>query len=77
MTVDPRYGMWLSIATAILLFLAGASSTLTDLFDPSTAKKVVAAATLLGGVMSAISAVLHAIPSQPGAAQQFLLGPKS
>lgn len=75
MTLDPRYGMYLAIATAILLFVAGASSTLTDLFDPSTAKKIVAGATFFGGIMSAISAVLHAIPSQAGASQQFPLGP--
>ena len=75
MTLDPRIGMYLSIATAILLIIAGASSTLTDLFDPTTAKKLVAGATFFGGIMSAVSAVLHAIPSQPGATQQFPLGP--
>ena len=76
MTIDPRIGMWFSIATAVLLFIAGASTTLTDIFDPVTAKKIVAAATFFGGIMSAISAVLHAIPSQPGAVKEFPLGPK-
>ena len=31
-----------SVGVVILLFVAGASSTLTDLFDPTTAKKIVA-----------------------------------
>ena len=76
MTIDPRWGMWLSIATAVLLFTAGAGTSLTDLFDPSVAKKIVAGSTFFGGIMSAVSAVLHAIPSKSGANSEFPLGPK-
>ena len=77
MTLDPRWGLYLSIATAMLLFIAGAGSTMTDMLDPATAKKVVAGATFFGGIMSAVNAILHAIPSKPGATSEFPLGPKS
>ena len=76
MTVDPRWGLYLSIATAVLLFAAGALSSLTDLFGADVAKKIVAGATFFGGIMSSVNAVLHAIPSKPGAANEFPLGPK-
>ena len=77
MILDPRIGMYLSLAAALLLFMAGASSQLTDLFDPVTAKQGVAAATFFGGMISAVNAVLHAIPSKPGAFDEFPLGPKT
>jgi hypothetical protein len=77
MTLNPRVGMYLSLAAALLLFAAGASAELTDMFDPNTAKKIVAAATFLGGLVSAANAVLHAIPSAPGKNAEFPLGPKS
>lgn len=77
MTIDPRIGMWLSVITAVLMFLAGASTSLTDLFDPAIAKKIVAAGTFFGGLISSVNAVLHAIPSKPGALNEFPLGPKS
>lgn len=76
MTIDPRIGMWVSIISAILMFLTGASASLTDLFDPVIAKKIVAGATFFGGLIASVNAVLHAIPSLPGATKEFLLGPK-
>ena len=77
MTIDPRVGMWISIIAAVLMFTAGASAELTNLFDAHTAGVIVAASTFLGGVISAVNAVLHMIPSQTGpiAAAQFPLGP--
>lgn len=79
MTIDPRIGMWVSIAAALLSFLAASTATLTDIFDPTTAKAVVGWAAFLGGGINAVNAVLHMIPSQTGAAaaSQFPLGPKT
>ena len=77
MTLNPRVGMYLSLAAALLLFAAGASTQLTDLFNPVVARKIVAGATFLGGLVSAANAVLHAIPSEPGKNAEFPLGPKS
>lgn len=78
MTLDPRVGMWISIIAAVLMFTAGATTELTNMFGEHTANIIVGAATFFGGVISAANAVLHAIPSQSGpvAATQFPLGPK-
>jgi hypothetical protein len=76
MTIDPRVGLWISVVAAVLMFTAGASSTLTDLFDVHTAKVIVAGSTFFGGIISAVNAVLHAIPSKAGATEEFPLGPK-
>ena len=76
MTMDPRIGMWLSAICAVLIFVAGSTAALTDLFDPITAKKIVAASAFAGGIVSAVNAVLHAIPSVAGAKTEFPLGPK-
>lgn len=77
MNLDPRIGMWISVIAAVLMFLAGAGATLTDIFNATTAHKIVAGATFLGGLISAVNAVLHAIPSKPGATAEFPLGPKA
>lgn len=78
MTVDPRIGMWLSIALAALAFLATAGTQLTTIFGEHTANAILALSVLALGIGNAVNAVLHAIPSQNGpvAAQQFPLGPK-
>lgn len=77
MTIDPRWGMWLSIILAIIGALAGASTQLTTIFGEHTASVVLAVAVLLLTVGNAVNAVLHAIPSQsgPAGAAQFALGP--
>jgi hypothetical protein len=56
----------------------GAGAELTTLFK-DYAQTIVAAASFFGGIISAINAVLHAIPSQTGptGAAQFPLGPKT
>ena len=79
MTIDPRIGMWISIIAAVLMFTAGATTELTNIFNAIVATKVTAIATFLGGIISAINAVLHAIPSISGPAgdKQFPLGPKA
>jgi len=71
MTIDPRWGMWISIIAAILSFLVGAGATFTDLFGPETSKTIVGVAVLLNGIINAINAVLHAVPSKPGAFNEF------
>lgn len=77
MTIDPRVGVFLSVALAVLAFLGGATSELTDLgLTAAQVKAVVAGDLLLLGVGNAINSVLHMIPSKPGATNQFYLGPK-
>lgn len=79
MTIDPRVGFYLGIATAILLFTAGATTELTTIFNAVIAAKITAGAVFLGGIMAAITGILHAIPSgnTPADLQKFMLGPSS
>jgi len=78
MTINPKFGMYLSIALAVIAFLAGAGATLTDLLGEHDAKIVLALCTLLMGVGNSVNAVLHMIPSVsgPAGAAEFPLGPK-
>jgi len=79
MTIDPRYSVWLSIILAILAFLSGTGSQLTDLgFTPHQVKAILAGLMILLGIGNAVNAVLGAIPSKsgPDGAKQFYLGPK-
>ena len=77
MTIDPRYGLWLSIALVIIGTIAGGATQLADIFDPLTAKKILAVAVMLLTAGNGLNALLHAIPSKPGAANEFPLGPKA
>jgi hypothetical protein len=76
MTVDPRFGFWLSIALAVVGALAGASTQLTTIFGPHTAEVILALSVLLLTAGNAVNAVLHAIPSQStqAAMKTFYLG---
>lgn len=78
MTIDPRIGMWLSIALATIAFLTTAGAELTTIFGQAAANDILAGCGLLMGLGNALNAVLHAIPSQSGAAgaAEFPLGPK-
>lgn len=78
MTINPKWGMWLSIILAIIGAFAGASTQLTTIFGEHTATVILAVAVLLLTVGNAVNAVLHAIPSQSGTAgaAQFPLGPR-
>lgn len=76
MTIDPRVGFYLSITLAVIGFVAGAGTQLTTLFGTTVANDILAVSVLVLGAGSAVSAVLHAIPSKPGAANEFPLGPK-
>ena len=75
MTVDPRYGFYLSIALAIIGALGVSTTQLTDLFGPDAAKRIIAGVALLLAAGNGVNAILHAIPSKPGAANEFPLGP--
>ena len=79
MTISPKVGIWVSIISALLMFLAGAGAELTTIFSPPVANEIVAVSVFFGGAINAVNAVLHMIPSQngPAAAAQFPLGPKS
>lgn len=77
MTIDPRVGFYLSIALAVIGAVAGASTQLTTIFGEHATGIIVAANTLVLTVGSAVNAVLHAIPSKPGATNEFPLGPKT
>jgi hypothetical protein len=77
MTVDPRVGFYLSIFLAAVSVLAGAGTQLTTLFGDHMANVVLAGVVLVLGAGNAVNAVLHAIPSKPGAANEFPLGPKA
>lgn len=77
MTIDPRVGLYLSIFLAVVGFFAGAGTQLTTLFGEHTANAVLAVVVLILGAGNAINAVLHAIPSKPGSANEFPLGPKA
>lgn len=78
MTINPKYGIVLSLVLAILAFLGTAQDTLTVLVGADHTKMVLALITLILGIGNAVNAVLHAIPSQsgPAGAAQFPLGPK-
>lgn len=78
MTIDPRYGVWLSIVTAIGSALVLCGAEFTTLFGAAGSAKVLAMLGLINVAANAANAVLHMIPSQstPEAAKTFALGPK-
>lgn len=77
MTVDPRVGFWFSIVMAIVSALGICGTQLTTLFGDVMANKILAGIVVLNVINGAINAILHAIPSKPGSANEFPLGPKS
>lgn len=76
MTIDPRVGFWFSIVMAIVSALGICGTQLTTIFGDVMANKVLAAIVVLNVINGAINAILHAIPSKPGSANEFALGPK-
>lgn len=76
MTIDPRVGFWFSIVMAIVSALGVCGTQLTTLFGDAMANKILAGIVVLNAVNGAINAILHAIPSKPGSANEFPLGPK-
>jgi hypothetical protein len=78
MTINPKVGMWFSIVLAVIGGLSSAGTEFTTIFGEHVANQILAADALLLSVGTAVNAVLHMIPSQPGpaAASEFPLGPK-
>lgn len=76
MTIDPRFGFWFSIVMAIVSALGICGTQLTTLFGDVMANKILALIVVLNVINGAINAILHAIPSKPGSASEFPLGPK-
>lgn len=75
MTIDPRYSIFLSLALAIMGFLAGAGSQFTDLgMQPQTVRALLALLTLFIGMGNAVNAVLAGIPA-PNSTTGFLIKP--
>ncbi len=86
MTIDPRISFWFSVVCAIIAALIAVDTkTFVTLFG-NNADKVTAILGILGAVLAAINAVLHAIPSSGAALtkeqeaadlKKFYLAPKS
>jgi hypothetical protein len=81
MIIDPRIGLWLSIALAIVGVASTSATQLTTILGQHTSDIVVAFSLLLMTAGNAVNAILHAIPSSPpttaAAAKEFPLGPKA
>ena len=75
MTIDPRWGFYLSIFLAVIGAGAACGTQWTTIFGEHTANSILAVDALILSVGNAANAVLHAIPSKPGAADEFPLGP--
>ncbi len=76
MTLDPRWSIFLSLGLAILAFMAGAGSSLTDLgLQPSEVKAILAVITIFLGVGNSINAVLSGIPSKDNQTGFIVKGP--
>lgn len=76
MTVDPRVGFWFSIVMAIVSALGVCGTQFTTLFGEAMSNKILAGIVVLNAINGALNAILHAIPSKPGASAEFPLGPK-
>lgn len=76
MTIDPRVSFWMNVFAAVMLFTTGASADLTAIFGNQVASIIIHICAYLGGIIAAVNAILHAIPSKPGATAEFYLGPK-
>ena len=79
MTINPKYGMWISIVAAIVSALLLCGAEFTTLFGASVDAMIMAGLGIANVIINAVNAVLHMIPSQTGpvGAAQFPLGPKA
>ena len=80
MTINPRWGIYLSIIAAIVSVLVLCGAEFTTLFGAASTNKILAALGIVNAVINGINGVLHMIPSSTPAntasAAQFPLGPK-
>lgn len=77
MTINPKWGMWISAAAAIISALLLCGAEFTTLFGSIATGKILAALGIFNTIINGANAVLHMIPSQsgPSGAAQFPLGP--
>jgi len=77
MTLNPLWGAAFSICMLIVSTLGAAGAYFTTLFGETSSVKILAGLAILNIVNNAINTVLHMIPSKPGAANEFPLGPSA
>ena len=75
MTLNPKIGMWLSIAAALGSVLVLCGAEFTTLFGAVDTGKILAGLGIVNACINGVNGVLHMIPSLPGANAQFPLGP--
>lgn len=63
-TINPKTAMYLNIALAVVLGLAGASAMFTDIFGAAIAKTIVASCSIAGVVLSSVNGVLHSLSTR-------------
>jgi hypothetical protein len=74
MTLDPKWGVIMSLGAAIISVLLLCGAEFTTLFGQVATDKILAGLGIFNVVVNAVNGVLHFIPSKPDAT--FLLGPK-
>lgn len=79
MTINPKWGMWISILAAIVSALLLCGAEFTTLFGQTAESKILAALGIFNVIINGANGILHMIPSQsgPAAAAEFPLGPKA
>lgn len=76
MTIDPRWSIGLAAFLALLAFISGSSSLLTDAgLDPIIVKHTLAWVTLFMGAGNTVLAVLSGIPSKDNQTGFLIKGP--
>lgn len=77
MTINPKWGIYISAAAAIISALLLCGAEFTTLFGTIATSKILASLGIFNVIINAGNAVLHMIPSQSGpvGAAQFPLGP--
>lgn len=79
MTVNPKWGMWISIIAAAVSALLLCGAEFTTIFGTENTGKILAALGIVNALINGANAVLHAIPSSvpttAASAAQFPLGP--
>lgn len=77
MTIDPRWSIGLSLLIALLGYVAGIGSQLTDAgLDPTAIKHLLAWCGIVTGFLATINAVLTGIPSKDNQTGFLVKGPK-
>lgn len=79
MTINPKWGMWISILAAVVSALLLCGAEFTTLFGQVAEGKILAALGIFNVIINGANGILHMIPSQSGptGASEFPLGPKA